>query len=345
MKKSKFLISLVLCLCIVATCLVCAVPVSAAEVGYGNLYFIVNNDNFTAQLSTYEGTDAKVVIPEEVHGYKVTSIAPRVFYENSAIEQVEIPDTVTSIGLYAFAFCSNLKSVSLGSSVTDLGDSVFMNCTSLESAEINCNIDMLPRSTFDRCSSLTDVTLSDSIQSLGSRAFAECSELKNLPIDTISAIGSNCFQATGVTSVMLAEGVTGVPWMCFAQCSNLEEITIPKTVTSISDTAFYEIESQITIKCWYETAAYQFAKDNNIPYILLDGAKLGDANGDGLVNINDVTAIQRFKADMEVIEGINLHAADVNGDGNVTIEDATILQRFFAEYDDIPYSIGEVMTQ
>ena len=65
----------------------------------------------------------------------------------------------------------------------------------------------------------------------------------------------------------------------------------------------------------------------------------GDADGDGAVDICDVTVIQRYAADYD--EEIDLSAADINLDGYVTIEDATALQRFLAEYDD-PYSIGEV---
>ena len=76
----------------------------------------------------------------------------------------------------------------------------------------------------------------------------------------------------------------------------------------------------------------------------LDEVKLGDANGDGSVNINDVTQIQRHLAELESLEGIYLHAADANQDGTLDISDATTLQMYLAKYD-IPYPIGEVMTQ
>lgn len=59
---------------------------------------------------------------------------------------------------------------------------------------------------------------------------------------------------------------------------------------------------------------------------------IGDANADGKVNINDVTAIQCHLADVETLTG-SIFAADANGDGNVTIEDATHLQMYLAEYD------------
>lgn len=60
---------------------------------------------------------------------------------------------------------------------------------------------------------------------------------------------------------------------------------------------------------------------------------LGDANGDGKLDILDVTAIQRHISEYEFLTGNKFLAADCNCDGIITIDDATLLQRFFAEYD------------
>ena len=58
----------------------------------------------------------------------------------------------------------------------------------------------------------------------------------------------------------------------------------------------------------------------------------GDANGDGVVDVRDVTAVQRHIAEYEPLNGAYFAAADVDGDGNVTIADATLIQQFAAEY-------------
>ncbi len=62
------------------------------------------------------------------------------------------------------------------------------------------------------------------------------------------------------------------------------------------------------------------------------GALLGDADGNGLVNINDVTAVQRHVAQVTELIGTRFRAADVNNDGLVNINDATELQRFLADF-------------
>ncbi|MED9970662.1 MAG: dockerin type I repeat-containing protein [Ruminococcus sp.] len=120
-------------------------------------------------------------------------------------------------------------------------------------------------------------------------------------------------------------------------------LVIPESVTSIANNAFDNCPD-LTLGVWYGSYAYNFAKDNGISYVLLDGAKLGDANGDGSVNINDVTAIQRHLATIIALDGIRLYAADTNRDGKVDISDATNLQEFIAEYD-VQDPIGEVITQ
>ncbi len=71
---------------------------------------------------------------------------------------------------------------------------------------------------------------------------------------------------------------------------------------------------------------------------------LGDANGDGYVNISDVTDIQRAVAEIDTLDDLRKKAADVNGDGVVTIDDATILQMYLAEFA-TDYPIGVVTAQ
>ncbi len=66
---------------------------------------------------------------------------------------------------------------------------------------------------------------------------------------------------------------------------------------------------------------------------------LGDADGSGTVNINDVTCIQTKVAEFHVSEGFSQAAADIDGNGEVTIADATLLQRWLAEYES-QYEIG-----
>lgn len=68
----------------------------------------------------------------------------------------------------------------------------------------------------------------------------------------------------------------------------------------------------------------------------------GDANGDGRVDIDDVTAIQRHLGKIEAVKSENAAAAAVTG-GAISINDATAIQRYIAEFAD-PYQINKRVT-
>ncbi len=67
----------------------------------------------------------------------------------------------------------------------------------------------------------------------------------------------------------------------------------------------------------------------------------GDANNDNLVNINDVTKVQRVLAGMESksLKSVT-RSCDVDGDG-LNIKDVTEIQRYLAMYDN-QYKIGKI---
>ena len=61
---------------------------------------------------------------------------------------------------------------------------------------------------------------------------------------------------------------------------------------------------------------------------------IGDANMDGVVNVKDVTFIQRYVAELITIDDpIQRIAADANHDGIISIQDATYLSLKLAEFD------------
>lgn len=142
-----------------------------------------------------------------------------------------------------------------------------------------------------------------------------------------------------IKNVNLPSGVMSIGEFSFANNPRLESVTIPKRCNEIADNAFWKSPDAV-IRCWYDSAAFSYAQNNEIPCVLLDDAVAGDVNGDGSITIGDVTDIQRNIADLEVLDGLHLLAADVNRDGEVDITDATDIQLYLAGYD-TSYPIGE----
>ncbi len=158
----------------------------------------------------------------------------------------------------------------------------------------------------------------------------------------VTGIGDYAFLNNGyVKSVTLPASVYSIGSYAFAQCGGLERVNIPRWCDSIADNAFFS-SPDITVGCYYGTAAHTFAEEHSIPCIFLNSVTLGDTNGDKYVSIGDVTAVQRHIAELESLDGIYLLAADVNQDGSTDISDATALQMYLAEYE-VPYPVDELI--
>lgn len=86
----------------------------------------------------------------------------------------------------------------------------------------------------------------------------------------------------------------------------------------------------------YDSETVLFAIDNGVVSVF--DYLLGDVNGDGLVNLKDVTLLTRYRAgwNVEIIKP----AADVNKDSVIDLKDISILRRHLADwagYETLPY--------
>ncbi|MBQ4182242.1 MAG: leucine-rich repeat domain-containing protein, partial [Bacilli bacterium] len=79
---------------------------------------------------------SSVVIPTTYKGIIVDGIFDNGF-ENSESTSISIPDSVTTIGVWAFSNCSSLESITIPGSVTFIGGYAFSGCTSLSSVIIS----------------------------------------------------------------------------------------------------------------------------------------------------------------------------------------------------------------
>lgn len=78
------------------------------------------------------------------------------------------------------------------------------------------------------------------------------------------------WDSSKVIKVVIESGITKIGNSVFEKCNDLNNITIPKSVTSIGNKTFPMNNSNLTIQCYFDSTAYEYAKSNNINVVLLD---------------------------------------------------------------------------
>ena len=129
-----------------------------------------------------------IVIPDAV-----TSIGDRAFDGCSSLKSLVIPNSVTSIGDYAFECCFSLSSIVIPDGVTSIGDGAFYECESLSSVVIPNSVTSIGICAFSSCDSLSEIVIPSSVTSIGDGAFYYCSFPNNLKKELISRFGYKIF--------------------------------------------------------------------------------------------------------------------------------------------------------
>ena len=69
-------------------------------------------------VAQYNGTNIHVTVPESFNGHKITKIDDEAFMHNIVdVESVELPDSITEIGVNAFTNCKSVKTIRIPKNV------------------------------------------------------------------------------------------------------------------------------------------------------------------------------------------------------------------------------------
>ena len=189
--------------------------------------------------------------------YGITKVPKYLFANCTGIENVSIPDTVTTIETMAFYMDgtfykdkSKLKNIDLPESVTSIESYAFYGCNALSEIDLPDYIATIGESAFYNCSSLVRVKLPKYIDTLKENSFGDCDGLTSIEIPKTLNVGgrgrsgsyipSGAFnECDNLKDVTFEYGITKVPKYLFANCTGIENVSIPDTVTTIETMAFY----------------------------------------------------------------------------------------------------------
>ena len=286
--------------------------------------FVYTVSGTTATITGYTGSSEYLTIPSTITNngvtYTVTSLGQNAFKENSTIKRVYISSGIKSIGTMCFYKCSNLTYISIPNTIQRMDSCCFQLCKNLTTVSFASNsiLTEIPTATFASCSSLTSISIPDSVKRIGMAAFDSCSNLNTVSINYLSSkleyieMGAftNCYN---LSNVVLPKSVKKIGVIAFEGCQSLTSLSIPDSVTSVSNGAYRGC-----------TALTQVTFEGNSQAILSVGLEaFKNCSSLKTVNINKYKNIdfgKRAFADCTSLTTVNYPKATYNGN-NINVLD------------------------
>lgn len=189
-------------------------------------------------------------IPESI-----TSIGSGAFKGCDQLASVEIPTSVNSIGAEAFSGCSSLSSIVIPKGVTAISDYMFADCSSLSKVVLPDGLTSIGNYAFDECKRLSSINFPSSLKTIGDRAFEHCTSLKIVDLPNgITELGEYIFYEGGIESFEMPGNWTTLPRGIFTGCLNFTSIQFNSIITTICyqalcDTGLRELVIPETVEC------------------------------------------------------------------------------------------------
>ena len=219
---------------------------------------------------------SSIVIPETYKGKAVSQIIRNGFENCENLKTIVIPNSITTVGIYAFSGCDSLTSITIPNSVTSIGERAFSYCTSLTSVIIPEGVTSIGGGAFEYCTRLA-IYCEASSEPIGWGApwnLTGCPVVWNCNNNDVASNGyiytvidgvryalknseatvvrqSISITTANITSSITYKGqvysVTSIGSFAFEDCTSLTSVTIPDNVTSIGERAFSNCTSLTSI--------------------------------------------------------------------------------------------------
>ena len=188
----------------------------------------------TRLLVAYPGglTASNYQIPQGIRGIGASA------FNSVKVDSVTIPDTVTSIGANAFAG-SYIKSAVIGSSVTFIGESAFRACSGLTGITVSPDHPVYAE--------IDGVLFEKSTRTLLTFPAGKKLAAYEIP-QGIKAVAPYAFDYCDIGVITVPDSITAISDYGFYECNRTTTFNLPATITSIGKYAFSYCSKLTSIK-------------------------------------------------------------------------------------------------
>mgnify|MGYP003752597829 CR=1 FL=1 len=190
-----------------------------------NLKFGITRDQNATLIGVVENTYyEKIIIPNRVNDFSVTSISDDCFKSNKEIKYVFIPNSIAYLGKACFFRAFNLETV-----IFEKDSKI----TSIEPSTFSFN---------ESGGNLKTIIIPKSVKKIGDYAFAHSKNLTEVIFEEgseLEIIGTCAFlDNVNLSQFVIPEKVKIIGSQAFLNASKIETLYIPKNVEKIEDAAF-----------------------------------------------------------------------------------------------------------
>ena len=229
------------------------------------------------------------------------------------MREIKIPDSVQYIGEGAFYCCTGLEAVDLGNGIKSIGREAFMWCVNLSDIAIPDSVTKIGKDAFSN--TLWYTNQPDGIVYAGKGIYSYKGIMpENITLkDGITFLAEEALLECRLNSITIPKSVV-----------NVDNMSIGFYFDEFYDCYFKSVN--IIINGYAGTDAERYANKLGFKFVDISNGIPGDVGGDGELSVTDVTDIQRYVAKSVDFTPQQLSAADFNSDGVININDATAVQ-------------------
>ena len=185
------------------------IPKTITKIGANAFRSCTEFNGFWVELCSGKMTEIGLKNVTFAPGSQLETIADCAFRDCYSLAEIEIPNSVVTIGNQAFWSCADMEKVTFqdGSMIQSIGEHAFhWNCF-LKKIELPKGLTQISAGMIEECEHLEEIVIPEGVTTIGKNAFCKCKKLKTVKIpNSVTTIEANAFNECPVLTTVIYDG-------------------------------------------------------------------------------------------------------------------------------------------